>query len=429
MVCGTIYPVKQKVKKMNERMTNELNGLANKLGISSEEMTKKMEEIATANALDLENEKHLRSALALTRQFVRSSTKTNTNTSSGSFGDMAFGFVVGAEPARDIQEWSRKTLLNDYNANANTVFNEGRVAEVVEENGVYEKSQIRNGDVETKVIPSLPNCSIEVDEGKWIVPLDNVEAYSSGDKNKRFGKPLPAEEWRRRVHFIGKKENGDYQYWTLGLKDSLAKNWTVEPFRWFHIHAYFNDERNACYGIKTSTLGSIRYNDNLDAEDDLFVGNMPSMEDLLAEHMEGYVADLMEIEDYHQQIMSNPGMKLCITDGIVSSMNLTVNEKTGNRVIWIEPADGNYGFEEEEIPDSTPCWIPSNVDIDFGVGSDVIVIGRTNQSRKKDSDGNVLEDEWNPVSLNVYGILPRIALGVAPEVEEANSGDEELSYW
>lgn len=428
MVCGTIYPIKQKVKKMNERMKNELNGLATKLSISFEEMTTKMEEIATANGLDLENEKHMRSALALTRQFVRSSTRQSAKSTSDSFGDMAFGFVVGAEPARDIQEWSRKTLINDYNANANTVFNEGRVAEVILENGVYEKSQLINGDVESKVIPSLPNSSIEVDEGKWVVPLDNVEAYSSGDKNKRFGKPLPAEEWRRRVHFIAKKEGGDFQYWTLGLKDTLAKNWTVETFRWVHIHAYFNDSRNACYGIKSSTLGSIRYNDNLDAEDDLFVGNTPSMEDLLAEHMEGYVADLMEIEDYHQQIMSNPGMKLCITDGIVSSMNLTVNQKTGNRVVWIEPADGNYGFEEEEIPDSTPCWVPSNVDIDFGVGSDVIVIGRTNQSKKKDSDGNVLDDEWNPVSLNVYGILPRIALGVAPEVEESND-NEELSYW
>lgn len=414
---------------MNEKMTNELNGLANKLGISSEEMNAKMEEIATANGLDLENEKHLRSALTLTRNFVRSSTKKTTTQSSGSFGDMAFGFVVGAEPARDIQEWSRKTLINDYNSNANTVFNEGRVAEVVEVNGVYEKSQLRNGDVETKVIPSLPNSSIEVDEGKWIVPIDNLEAYSSGDKNSRFGKPLPAEEWRRRVHFIAKKDGGDYQYWTLGLKDSLARDWSVESFRWVHLHAFFNDERNACYGIKTSTLGSIRYNDNLSEDDDLYVGTLPSMEDLLAEHMEDYVADLIELETYHQDIMANPGMKLCITDGIVSSMNLTVNERTGNRVIWIEPADASYGFEEEEIPDSTPCWVPSNVNIEFGVGSDVIVIGRTNQTRRKDSDGNVLDDEWNPVSLNVYGILPRIALGAAPVETEVESADEELSYW
>ena len=69
------------------------------------------------------------------------------------------------------------------------------------------------------------------------------------------------------------------------------------------------------------------------------------------------------------------------------------------------------------------------MNIEFGVGSDVIVIGRTNQSRRKDSDGNVLDDEWNAVSLNVYGILPRIALGAAPAETEVESADEELSYW
>ena len=67
--------------------------------------------------------------------------------------------------------------------------------------------------------------------------------------------------------------------------------------------------------------------------------------------------------------------------------------------MWIEPADASYGFEESDIPDSTPCWIPENVDIDFGVGSDIIIIGRTNQTQKRDEDGNYLEDEWNPVSI------------------------------
>ena len=119
-------------------------------------------------------------------------------------------------------------------------------------------------------------------------------------------------------------------------------------------------------------------------------------------------------------------MKLCITDGIVSSMNLNRNEKTGNCVLWIEPADANYGFDEDDLPDSTPCWIPSNIDIDFGVGSDVIIVGRTNQTQKKDEDGNYLEDEYNPVSVNVYGILPRVALG-APQ--EAVATDEEINYW
>jgi len=413
---------------MNERIENELKGLATKLGKSEEEMLAKFNEIAEGNNLDLENERQSMVALTLTRNFVRSSLKTTSTKRSGGFGNDAFGFVVGSEPARDVQEWKRKQLISDYNSNPNTVFNEERCAEVVMTEAGYEKSQIVDGDVQTKVIPQLPNSSIEVDENKWIVPLDNIKSFMSGDKNPRYGKPLPAEEFRRRVHFVAKKDGGDFQYWTFGLKNIAAKEWDVESFRWVHLNALFNDDRNACYGIKGRTLASIQYNSNLDESDDLYVGKLPVMEDLLVECMGDYIGDLLEIEDYHSTIMSNPGMKLCITDGIVSSMNLNRNEKTGNCVLWIEPADASYGFEESDIPESTPCWIPENVDIDFGVGSDIIVIGRTNQTQKRDDDGNYIEDEYNPVSINVYGILPRVALG-APNVIVKDESEDSLNYW
>jgi len=412
---------------MNERIEKELNGLANKLGKTEEEMVTKYNEIATANGLDLENERQCMIALTLTRNFARGSLKGNKSSGRSSFGNDAYGYVVGSEPARDVQEWKRKNLMSDYTSNSNTVFNEERCAEVTLTEAGYEKSQLINGEVNTKVIPQLPNSSMEIDENKWIVPIDNIKEFQSGDSNPRYGKPLPAEEFRRRVHLIAKKEGGEFQYWTLGLKNIAAKEWDIENFRWVHLNALFNDDRNACYGIKGRTLASLQYNDNLNDDDDLFVGNLPSMEDLLVDCMGEWIADLMEIEDYHSTIMSNPGMKLCITDGIVSSMNLTVNEKTGNRVLWIEPADASYGFEDDDVPESTPCWIPSSVDIDFGVGSDVIIIGRTNQTLKRDSDGNQLEDEWNPVSMNIFGILPRVALG-APTESKTNE-DDSLNYW
>ena len=412
---------------MNERIENELNALANKLGKTNEELVQKYNDIAESNGLDLENDRQSMVALTLTRNFVRGSLKGSSGGSS--FGENAFGFLVGSEPARDVQVWRRKNLLSDYRTNANTVFNEERCAEVVlTDAGAYEKSQVIEEIVQTKNIPHLPNSAIEVDENKWIVPVDNVKAFMSGDKNPRYGKPLPAEEWRMRAHFIGKTENGDYQYWTLGLKNDAAKQFKVSNFEWVHLNALFNEERNACYGIKGRTLASLRLNKDLDPESDNYVDtNSLSMEDLLGECMPEYIADLIEIEDFHTTQAQNPGMKLVITDGIVSSMNLKVNEKTGNRVIWIEPADANYGFEEDDVPESTPCWVPSNVDIDFGVGSDVIIIGRTNQSQKRDEDGNYLEDEWNPVSLNIYGIFPRVALG-APNEEKGDSNND-VDFW
>ena len=131
-------------------------------------------------------------------------------------------------------------------------------------------------------------------------------------------------------------------------------------------------------------------------------------EDALVEHMEEYVTDLFDLEEYHQENISQPGIKMVVTDGIVTSMNLTVNERTGNRIIWIEPLDASYGFDDEDIPESTPIWVPSHVDIDFGVGSDIVVIGRTNQSQKKDDNGMPIDGEYNPVSINLYGLHVRL---------------------
>ena len=108
-------------------------------------------------------------------------------------------------------------------------------------------------------------------------------------------------------------------------------------------------------------------------------------------------------------------------------MNLQVNEKTGNRVMWIEPVDANYGFEDEDIPESTPVWVPSHINIDFGVGSDVIIIGRTNQTYKKDADG-VPTEELNPVTINLYGVFPRIATGAVAESVVLDN-DEDIEFW
>ena len=107
---------------MNERIEKELAGLATKLGKTEDEMLAKYNEIAEANNLDLENERQGMVALTLTRNFARGSLRGNKNTGKKSgFGNDAFGFVVGSEPARDVQAWKRKNLMSDYTSNPNTV--------------------------------------------------------------------------------------------------------------------------------------------------------------------------------------------------------------------------------------------------------------------------------------------------------------------
>jgi len=208
----------------------------------------------------------------------------------------------------------------------------------------------------------------------------------------------------------------------------MAKNFKVDTFRMATFYGLANGERNAIYGIRNKTIETLNYIDVLDEDDPRwFETSTYDYEEALVNNMGEYVSDLYDLESYHQEIQGQPGLKISITDGIVTSMNLKVNEKTGNRVIWIEPLDANYGFDDDDMPESTPVWIPAHVNINFGVGSDIVVIGRTSQSQKKDDSGFPIEGEFNPISINMYGLKVRLGTGLE-EVEESTEGDS-LSYW
>jgi len=415
-------------EKMNKKVSKELKNLAGRLNIDEKEMTTKYNEIATTNGIDLDEDRQQLICLTLTRNYVRGRINANKNTGGNSgFGNNAVGFFFAVEPARDVMEWKRRDVTNKYRSDSSQALTDEIVAEVSLTDGKYEKTQVIKGEWNTKELPQLPSSAIEVGDDKWIVPIDPVKSWASGDVNKRYGKPLPTEEWRLRAHFIGSKEGEDWQYWSVQLKGDAANQFSTENFRLVHLYGIFNDERTAVYGIKNKTIASLTYNDLLDEEDERFYSNDVDMEDMLGSNMSEYVSDLMELESYHEQINTVQGLRLVVTDGIVSSMNLTVNEKTGNRVMWVEPVDANYGFEDEDIPESTPVWVPSHINIDFGVGSDVIIIGRTNQTQRKDADG-VPTGELNPVTINLYGVYARIATGAVAE-DVVLDNDEDIEFW
>ena len=403
---------------MLERVTKELTGLAKRLGIELEEMQEKYAEIATSNGLDTDDERQQLTALVLTRNFARGRLAGARNT--GGYGSTGVGYFVAVEAVRDVMEWKRRNVLSRFRSDSQQALKDGLLAEVVvNDDGAYEATRYYNDEWETKVVGQVPASAMEVGENNWIVPLDAVKTWASGDANKNYGKPLPQEEWRVRAHFIGNKVGEETQMWTVQLKGDDAKNFNVQTFRPVSLYGMFNEDRNAIYGIKGKTRASIQYIDLLDEDDERYFDVATvDFEEGIAEHCAEYLADLIELDTYHESIMQTQGPRLIVTDGIVTSMNLTPNEKTGNRVMWVEPVDANYGFSDEDIPESTPIWVPSHIDINFGVGSDVIVVGRTNQTQKKDDDGMPIDGEYNPVTINLYGVYARNATGAPEEMAQ-----------
>jgi len=67
----------------------------------------------------------------------------------------------------------------------------------------------------------------------------------------------------------------------------------------------------------------------------------------------------------------------------------------GNQTVYLSDLNADFSYGDDDNA-STPCWIPQEMEIDFGIGSNLMIVGRTSQSVR---DGEVM-----PVSINVLGI-------------------------
>ena len=69
----------------------------------------------------------------------------------------------------------------------------------------------------------------------------------------------------------------------------------------------------------------------------------------------------------------------------------------GNQTLYLSDLNADFNWDGEGYS-SVTCWVPSYVNIDFGIGSNVIVCGRTSQGTDRETG------ELRPVSINVLGL-------------------------
>ena len=62
------------------------------------------------------------------------------------------------------------------------------------------------GDLQEKEVAERPATAEEMEDGVWVIPLDNTERYQNGGENRNYGKPLPLQQFRRSGVFFGSVE-------------------------------------------------------------------------------------------------------------------------------------------------------------------------------------------------------------------------------
>ncbi len=404
---------------MNEKVNNEMNMAAKLLGMSLEDVQTKWSSIVSDNSLDLNVENELKLGLTLFRQWftgmkaVKESGKENTG---GGLVKTGFGIILGIEDARDYEAYSRDQLVAEYMRDRNAAFNAGKFAYADGNAGDYTISQILNGELkERKWTKELPDSKMEVD-GRTIIPIDERKVLPWGGENPQFGYPRPASNWRRNIHFVGEVEGGNPQYWMISAKNDTARDWNVKANEYLFIDLIWDSEKNAAYPVK-DTLANVVYNSQVETPRD--TSTMPPMRNLVADMLRPKVTGLVNLENYHNTVQSLPAKeRIVVTDGNVTNMNMNPN-KTGNRTLFISDLNADFDYEAGGYS-STPCWVPPHIDIDFGIGSHVMILGRTSQSRNQETG------ELRQCSINVFGVIVLDKRGNPVNVQDSG---EQYSDW
>ena len=385
---------------MNENMKNEIEKYAEVIGVTLEEASAIFESIVTDNSLDVDIEEQLLVARSVFRsKFGQARARLKKETEGGetpksteytgpTYTQKAQGFFWSVEQATDWEERNRNTLLAEYQRDGNSLLQSGKVAMAVQlEDGRYEVTLIKEGESNVKVMEKLPDTNpMQVDDDRWIIPVDDRKAWNNGQANPSYGKPLPANRWQRTLHFVGKVTDGEYQKYQLRVNGEQAKDFSPRTFAWceFDCVPNSNNPTNLSARKDGSTVASLSY---LDLEEDTL--------EVIQTVLSDKISALTSLDSYHSDHSHKQyNERLVVTDGSVANMNLQAYDN-GNRVIFLSDLNADFDYEGEGFS-STACWVPSHVDIDFGIGSNVIVAGRTSQ---REVDG-----ELSNVSINVLGL-------------------------
>jgi hypothetical protein len=400
------------VKNMDENMRTEIGNSAQYIGMSVEEAMNKYEEICSENNIETTNP----IGRGLWRNYVANVKRTaDSGDSSPSSGDSyyknAFGFFVSLDAPRDMMAWNRMKAKEEFLRDADNALEKGIVA-VANQNalGKWVVSRYHHGEYNEKTMTTLPSGAEETEDGRFYIPLDNTPTYMSGGKNNNYGKPLPSEQMRRNGIFFGSLGTGEMKAYNFSYKNQGGVDFAPNTFEWVHFLCIASDDGTNIYGAKTLTSDSLTLNKEMSPDNDLY-RNMSSFdfEQCLRDNFSNNLVPLVEMERAHIQRQSlSANERFIITDGTVCNMNMTPT-KNGNRIINLTDLNAEMDYESSGMGITT-CWIPEHLTLDFGIGSTVIVVGRTSQ--------RTVDGEFEPVTINVTGLYCTIRHGSAVEVSQ-----------
>ena len=399
---------------MEEKLKKEIEQGANLLGLSSEEGLTKYEDICRENGV----ESNSPIGLGLWRSHVAQSRRQQSKPSAGNnqLSKPAFGFFVSLESPRDTMVWNRNKAKEEYARNPDAALEAGLIATAEETEDGWKILRVFKGEYQERIAKNLPNGAEEI-EGNMVIPLDATERYPNGGTNKNYGKPLPAQEFRRTGVFFGMVgDSTEMKPYFFSYKKDGCLEFAPNCFEFLYMTVIKNENSDDIYGYTMVTKESLQMNIELDPQSEGYRDMSDyNYVECLTNFFSNKIVELVDIDRQHGNLAMLPVKeRYVITDGTVCNMNMTPFSN-GNRVLNI--TDLNAEFDYEGGNNMTTCWVPEHINIDFGIGSNIIVIGRTSQRQGDEGP--------EPVTINVSGILVVERVGSPVEIEQFEETDDD----
>jgi len=274
------------------------------------------------------------------------------------------GVVLGAEEPRDLVAKKRRDALELYRANPQEAVAQG----VTDDDGT---------------------------------PLDIIQFFSTGRENPNYGKPLPEKSLIRRVFGVAMKPTDQHpKMFEMVLNgDACEKEIPImKPVKFMAIEK--SKKEDEAFKLNASTFTEF-------SEVAEITGN-PKIEDLIKNFIPPI--KVSELEEYHEKNADDFNRIVCV-EGNVNFISLEPT-MTGSRILQIEDDENTLDLDTKP----TTCWVPQHINMDFGEGSKVYVIGRTSQGFLKDESGNMTSEKGD-VTINTFGIYPVDEISV-PQTED-----------
>jgi len=170
------------------------------------------------------------------------------------------------------------------------------------------------------------------------------------------------------------------------------------------------------YGYTKKTLEGWEYNAELDPEGDTHRETPMTPYNLASSILADKVVSLSLLDDRHMEQRDLPAVeRFVITMGTVCNMNMTPTSN-GNRILNITDLNADFDYDTDGM---TTCWVPQHIEVDFGIGSEVVVVGRT--SMREGDDG------MEPSTINMSGLLVTERKGQVVEI--ADDEEENLDWF